>query len=302
MEMIEVKNLKKSFGNIEAVKGIDFQVRKGQLFAFLGCNGAGKSTTIDMLCTFLKPDEGEVWIQGYQLQHENEEIRKSIGIVFQESLLDDSLTIEENMKVRAALYGLRGKELQKAVIDIMKMMHIDQYAHRFYGTLSGGQKRKCDIARAFLHQPQILFLDEPTTGLDPQTRQEVWNTIYNLQEKYQLTIFLTTHYMEEAMSADYVVIMDEGKIVAKGTPLQLRKQYTKDKLVMTSTHKELLEWLENNQIFYDRMNSEIIVWIQNTLEALPILNECKQYIEDFEVTRGSMNDAFIQITGKELHL
>lgn len=179
MEIIEVKNLKKSFGSIKAVKGIDFQVHQGQLFAFLGCNGAGKSTTIDMLCTFLKPDAGEVWIQGHQLQHEDEEIRKSIGIVFQDGLLDDLLTIEENMKVRAALYGLKGKELQKAINDIMNTMHIEKYAHRLYGTLSGGQKRKCDIARAFIHQPQILFLDEPTTGLDPQTRQEVWNTIYN---------------------------------------------------------------------------------------------------------------------------
>lgn len=302
MEIIEVKNLKKSFGSIEAVKGIDFQVRQGQLFAFLGCNGAGKSTTIDMLCTFLKPDAGEVWIQGHQLQHEDEEIRKSIGIVFQDGLLDDLLTIEENMKVRGALYGLRGKALQKAIDDIIKTMHIEKYAHRLYGTLSGGQKRKCDIARAFIHQPQILFLDEPTTGLDPQTRQEVWNTIYHLQEKYHLTIFLTTHYMEEAMSADYVIIMDEGKIVARGTPLQLRKQYTKDKLTMISYNSDILKWLQEKQLPYIQNDSEIIVFIQNTFEALPIINHCQPYIEDFEVTRGSMDDVFIQITGKELHL
>lgn len=302
MEIIEVKNLKKSFGSIKAVKGIDFQVHQGQLFAFLGCNGAGKSTTIDMLCTFLKPDAGEVWIQGHQLQHEDEEIRKSIGIVFQDGLLDDLLTIDENMKVRAALYGLKGKELQKAINDIMNTMHIEKYAHRLYGTLSGGQKRKCDIARAFIHQPQILFLDEPTTGLDPQTRQEVWNTIYNLQKKYQLTIFLTTHYMEEAMSADYVIIMDEGEIVARGTPFQLRKQYTRDKLTMISNHHFIQEWLKEKNIQYIQNGTEITAFIQNTFEALPILNHCQKYIEDFEVTRGSMDDVFIQITGKELHI
>ena len=272
MEIIEVKNLKKSFGSIKAVKGIDFQVHQGQLFAFLGCNGAGKSTTIDMLCTFLKPDAGEVWIQGHQLQHEDEEIRKSIGIVFQDGLLDDLLTIEENMKVRAALYGLKGKELQKAINDIMNTMHIEKYAHRLYGTLSGGQKRKCDIARAFIHQPQILFLDE------------------------------TTHYMEEAMSADYVIIMDEGEIVARGTPFQLRKQYTRDKLTMISNHHFIQEWLKEKNIQYIQNGTEITAFIQNTFEALPILNHCQKYIEDFEVTRGSMDDVFIQITGKELHI
>lgn len=301
MNMIEIKNLKKSYGHIEAVKGISFEVGEGQLFAFLGCNGAGKSTTIDMLCTFLKPDGGHVKIGDYILGKENEHIKQLIGIVFQDHLLDDLLTVEENLITRSSLYFHKKDKLKDIVYSIMKEMGIENIKDRLYGTLSGGQKRRCDIARALIHQPRILFLDEPTTGLDPQTRNEVWKTITQLQKKNNMTIFLTTHYMEEAMNADYVVVMDEGKIVAKGTPLQLRKQYTKDKLKLIPKDKTCVEKLKETYIYqYD--GREVTVMLDNTFEALPLLNKYINEIEDFEVIRGNMDDAFIEITGKELEV
>ncbi len=301
MNMIEIKNLKKSYGHIEAVKGISFEVGEGQLFAFLGCNGAGKSTTIDMLCTFLKPDGGHVKIGDYILGKENEHIKQLIGIVFQDHLLDDLLTVEENLITRSSLYFHKKDKLKDIVYSIMKEMGIENIKDRLYGTLSGGQKRRCDIARALIHQPRILFLDEPTTGLDPQTRNEVWKTITQLQKKNNMTIFLTTHYMEEAMNADYVVVMDEGKIVAKGTPLQLRKQYTKDKLKLIPKDKTFVEKLKETYIYqYD--GREVTVMLENTFEALPLLNKYINEIEDFEVIRGNMDDAFIEITGKELEV
>lgn len=301
MKIIEIKNLKKSYGNITAVKNISFSVEKGTLFAFLGCNGAGKSTTIDMLCTFLKPDQGQVYINGFMLGKENQNIRKSIGIVFQDGLLDDLLTVEENLMTRASLYNLKGRALIETVNHTMKEMNIEKLAKRLYGTLSGGQKRRCDIARALIHNPQILFLDEPTTGLDPQTRQEVWQTILSLQKKNHITIFLTTHYMEEAVNADYVVILDEGKIVAQGTPSKLRKQYTKDKLKLMMKNKTLENQIKELGIAYLTNNNEMTIYLDNTFQGLEIVDRFKEEIEDFEITRGSMDDAFIQITGKELH-
>lgn len=301
MNMIEIKDLKKSYGHIEAVKGISFEVGEGQLFAFLGCNGAGKSTTIDMLCTFLKPDEGYVKIGDYVLGKEDEHIKQLIGIVFQDHLLDDLLTVEENLVTRASLYLIKKENLKDIVYNVMKEMGIENLKDRLYGTLSGGQKRRCDIARALIHQPRILFLDEPTTGLDPQTRNEVWKAIIHLQKKNNMTVFLTTHYMEEAMNADYVVVMDEGKIVARGTPLQLRKQYTKDKLKLIPKDKTFVEKLKERYIYqYD--GKEVTVMLENTFEALPLLNQYINEIEDFEVIRGNMDDAFIEITGKELEV
>lgn len=302
MNIIEIKDLKKSYGHIEAVKGISFDVKEGQLFAFLGCNGAGKSTTIDMLCTFLKPDSGEVKIGGYILGKEDEKIKEIIGIVFQEHLLDDLLSVEENLMTRGSLYSYTRKELKEIIRSVMKEMGIEKYAKRLYGTLSGGQKRRCDIARALLHEPRILFLDEPTTGLDPQTRQEVWQTILELQKKNDMTIFLTTHYMEEAMNADNIVIMDEGQIIETGTPLKLRKKYTKDQLRVIPKNDLLLKRLKETSLNYENNHSEIIFYLEHTFEALDIIEKHRDDIEDFEVLRGSMDDVFIQITGKELEI
>lgn len=300
-QMIEVHNLKKSYGSLEAVKGINFYVEKGKLFAFLGPNGAGKSTTIDMICTFLKPNSGTVKVNGLELGKMDEEIRQSIGVVFQDSLLDKLLTVEENMCCRGALYGLKGEELTNAVEKAMQSVGVKEYAKRPYGKLSGGQRRRCDIARALIHTPKILFLDEPTTGLDPQTRKAVWETIQKLQEENQMTIFLTTHYMEEAAEADYVIVIDNGEIAAQGTPSYLREQYAGDKLKLFCSDYERVQGILNEkQIKYDINSDYILIHVNRTMEALPILKLCEFYIKGFEVIAGTMDDAFIGITGKEL--
>ena len=224
-EIIKVSSLKKSYGNVKAVKGINFSVEKGSLFAFLGPNGAGKSTTIDILCTLNKFDDGRISIAGYDLQHESNEIRNRIGVVFQDNLMDKKLTVKENLMIRAGFYYNSKIKRKLAVSEATKYSEIEGFLHRDYGTLSGGQRRRVDIARALLNTPKILFLDEPTTGLDPQTRKHIWETVERLQKENNMTIFLTTHYMEEAAKADYVVVMDDGLIVAQGTPYELKEKY-----------------------------------------------------------------------------
>lgn len=299
--IIEVEHLKKSYGKLEAVKGISFYVERGKLFAFLGPNGAGKSTTIDMVCTFLKPDSGTVLVNGFLLGKQDNEIRHSIGAVFQDSLLDGLLTVEENMRCRGALYGFKGKSLMEAINRAMDAAEVTDYAKRPYGKLSGGQRRRCDIARALIHTPKILFLDEPTTGLDPQTRKVVWETIRSLQKENGMTVFLTTHYMEEAAEADYVIVMDCGRIAAKGTPSYLKEAYTNDKLKIACRDlASVRKILESTSTDYSTAANEIIVKLEKTLDALPLLERCKPFIDSFEVTNGTMDEAFIGITGKEL--
>lgn len=297
--IITVKDLKKSYGSIMAVKGIDFTVEEGSLFAFLGCNGAGKSTTIRMLCTLLAPDSGEVWIDDHSLKQAPDKIRASIGVVFQEGVLDDLLTVEENLEARACLYGYRGRALKEAVQEAIRLSGVDHYASQLYGTLSGGQKRRSDIARALVHHPKVLFLDEPTTGLDPKTRKEVWDTLVYLQKAYHMTLFLTTHYMEEAEAAHDMVIMDEGKIIAHGTPYQLKRAYTKDqlRLVCHDLEKVKAQLSYKTVQQFDRM---LVVKLENTFEGLEIIERCRDWIEDFEIIKGSLDDAFIEMTGKEL--
>lgn len=299
--IIEVENLKKSYGNIEAVKGISFYAEEGKLFAFLGPNGAGKSTTIDIICTFLKPDSGTISVDGAVLGKQDEAIRKAIGAVFQDSLLDKRLTVEENMHCRGALYGLRGASLKNAVREAMTLSGVTEYAKRPYGKLSGGQRRRCDIARALIHMPKVLFLDEPTTGLDPQTRKAVWETIQTLQRDKGITVFLTTHYMEEAAEADFVIVIDNGEIAAKGTPSALKQAYATDKIRLTCHDFDAVkEILQKNGVSYQQIADQLIVPIEKTLDALPLLRRYEPFISSFEVTSGTMDDAFIGITGKEL--
>jgi multidrug/hemolysin transport system ATP-binding protein len=300
-KVIEVKGLHKFYGNIHAVKGIDFYVEKGKVFAFLGPNGAGKSTTIDIICTFLKQDEGEVLVYGNKLGEKDDEIRSIIGAVFQDGLLDGLLTIEENLQIRGAFYGLRGSKLKQAIVEVAEVTEIKDLLKRQYKNLSGGQRRRCDIARALINTPKILFLDEPTTGLDPQTRKMVWETISTLQKKTKMTIFLTTHYMEEAANADYVIVIDNGIIAAKGTPAELKENYSCDKLIISSKHIEKIETiLLQEAIEYEKIANQLIIKIGSTLESLAIIDKCRPDISGFEVIRGTMDDAFIGITGKEI--
>lgn len=300
-KIIEVKNLSKSYGSIKAVKGISFYVEKGKLFAFLGPNGAGKSTTIDIICTFLKKDSGNIVIDGLELGKDDDEIRGRIGAVFQDGLLDNLLTVEENLMIRGGLYKNKKEDLKAAVDEIAEIMGITEILKRPYGKLSGGQRRRCDIARALINKPQILFLDEPTTGLDPQTRKSVWETIQRLQKSNNMTLFLTTHYMEEAAEADYVIIIDEGKIAAKGTPAYLRETYAKDKLsLMCRDVKAVSGLLAQKNIENVIISDCVCVELKETMEALQIVQDVKEYITGFEVTAGTMDDAFIGITGKEI--
>lgn len=300
-KIIQVSNLKKTYGKIQAVNNIDFYVEAGQLFAFLGPNGAGKSTTIDMICTLLKPDGGTVSINDYQLGRDDYKIKSSIGVVFQDSLLDPLLTVRENLSLRGSFYGLSKKELNEAIERAAVSTNVTDFLDRRYGKLSGGQRRRSDIARALINTPKILFLDEPTTGLDPQTRKSVWETIQKLQKEKGMTIFLTTHYMEEAASADYVTVIDHGEISAQGTPEYLKEKYSSDSLKMHTLHiKEIEKLLDQKQLDYTVKGEVVTVKLNQTLDAVPIVQCCKDHLISFEVLSGTMDDAFIGITGREM--
>ncbi len=300
-KILEVEHLKKYYGHIKAVDDISFYVEKGKLFAFLGPNGAGKSTTIDIICTFLRPDDGSVRIDGHTLGKDDDKIRSAIGVVFQDGFLDDLLTVEENIKYRGSFYGLKGKELQVAFERVVEAAGIKDFLKRQYKKLSGGQKRRSDIARALINTPKILFLDEPTTGLDPQTRKKVWETIVKMQRDSNMTVFLTTHYMEEASEADYVIIIDNGKIAARGTPYELRKHYANDSLRLEYLDQEAIEAiLKGNNLSYTLHNGEAIIPLRATMDALAVLDLVRDQVKSFEVLSGTLNDAFINITGREI--
>ena len=300
-KIIDVRGLTKTYGDITAVNDIDFYVETGKLFAFLGPNGAGKSTTIDMICTLLKPDKGDIIINGFQIGGNDSKIRESIGIVFQESLLDPLLTVRENLLIRAKFYRIPKSELKAKVEQAALAADVMDFIDRPYGKLSGGQRRRADIARALVNTPKVLFLDEPTTGLDPQTRRSVWKTITDLQRDQGLTVFLTTHYMEEAASADYIMIIDDGKIVAKGTPYELRNKHSSDTLkIEPADHAALEELLKANGIIHKKENQLILIRLADTKEAIPILKLVEPLITNFEVVHGTMDDVFINITGKEI--
>lgn len=300
-KIIEVKNLKKSYGSVQAVKDLSFYVESGKLFAFLGPNGAGKSTTIDIITTFLKPDGGEVTICGRKLGIDDDKIRHQFGAVFQDSVLDEMLTVKENIMIRGGFYGLSGEKLKENTEKAMAVSGVTEIQNRRYGKLSGGQRRRADIARALVNTPRILFLDEPTTGLDPQTRKSVWETIRKLQQETKMTVFLTTHYMEEAAEADYVVVIDNGEISAKGTPAQLKEKYTGDYLKVSPIDlQKMKEYLDAHKMTYTQNGAELKVNIDSTMDSLPILKDCEGNLTSFEVLNGTMDDAFINITGKEI--
>ncbi|WP_201261967.1 ABC transporter ATP-binding protein [Metasolibacillus sp. FSL H7-0170] len=300
--VIQVENLRKSYAKKEAVKGISFSVEQGTFFAFLGTNGAGKSTTIEILCTLLKKSSGVVTINGHTLDNSssNAEIRKSIGVVFQQSLLDERLTVYENLMHRGKMYGLSKIQLLENYQFVLNYLNLKDIEKQKYGTLSGGQKRRVDIAKALIHRPTILFLDEPTTGLDPQTRQFVWQTIKQLQEQTNMTVFLTTHYMEEAAMAHKVIVLKQGEIVAEGTPDALKVKYAYDQLAI-SFHEfsDGMTWLRENSISYIEKQGIFTIRVQSTLDALALLNRLEPLIASFEVIKGTMDDVFVRIMEQE---
>lgn len=299
---IEVKNLCKQYGEHQAVKSISFTVEQGTLFAFLGANGAGKSTTIEILCTLLKKTSGQVTINGFTLDasNHNADIRKSIGVVFQQNLLDERLTVRENILHRGRTYGLSKKQLAENYQFVSTYLYLDDIDKHKYGTLSGGQKRRADIARALIHRPRILFLDEPTTGLDPQTRQFVWQAIKQLQLETNMTVFLTTHYMEEAAVAHQVVVLKQGKIIAQGTPDALKTKYAYDSMALVFKHpKDGVKWLEEHAIPYIEKQDIYTIRLDSTLQALSLLKKAEPLISSFEVIKGSMDDVFLHIMAEE---
>lgn len=299
--IIRVENLIKHFGDVKAVDDINFTVKKGELFGYLGINGAGKSTTINMLCTLYAPDEGRVEICGYELGKDNNAIRQKLGVVFQNNTFDALLTVRQNLLSRAYLYEKDESVIKKNLDIVCDTLDIGSLLQRQYRKLSGGQKRRCEIARAIMNQPEILFLDEPTTGLDPQTRRMVWRSVERLRKEYNMTIFLTTHYMEEAARANNVAVIDGGKIAAYGSPTMLKETYTSDRIrVFSDSYDKVIEIAAKYGMVYKEKSNHITITIPDTMSAIPIINELKPYIYSFEVVQGTMDDAFLNITGKQL--
>lgn len=296
-ELIKIEHLKKSFGEIKAVDDLSFKVKKGELFAFLGINGAGKSTTINIICGQLKKDSGKVTVNGADLDRNPELIKKSIGAVFQNSVLDSDLSVRDNLESRAALYGIYGASFKKRLSELSKLLEFEDLLGRPVGKLSGGQRRRIDIARALFHKPEILILDEPTTGLDPQTRKLLWNVIDGLLKQDKITVFLTTHYMEEAAEADYVVILDGGKIAAEGSPLELKNTYSGDFITIYGAKKEEIKAL--NMPFAAEKGA-FRLSVKNTAEATALIIQHPEIFKDYEIIKGKMDDVFLSVTGKML--
>ena len=295
--IIEINNLYKSFGDVKAVQDLSFCVKEGELFAFLGVNGAGKSTTINIICGQLAKDSGTVVIDDKPLEEDVNTTKTKLGVVFQNSVLDKALSVKDNLRSRAALYGITGAEFTKRLEELSKMLSFEDLLKRTLGKLSGGQLRRIDIARALLHRPKILILDEPTTGLDPQTRKIIWNVIDKLRRDENMTVFLTTHYMEEAADADYVVILDSGRLVAKGTPLELKNKYTGDFITIYNIEEETVKALGAK---YEPIKDAFRLSVPNTAAATKLIVENPEVFKDFEITKGKMDDVFLTVTGKAL--
>lgn len=295
--IIEIKGLNKSFGEVHAVRDLSFHVRPGELFAFLGVNGAGKSTTISILCGQLRKDSGSVTVCGKNTDTDMERISRMLGVVFQDSVLDKALTVRDNLQSRAALYGIKGQAFRKRLEELAKLLDFADLLGRTVGKLSGGQRRRIDIARALLHQPRILILDEPTTGLDPQTRKLLWDVVQQLRREESMTVFLTTHYMEEAADADYVVIIDRGRIAAEGTPLTLKNTYTGDFITLYGITEEQVKTLGAS---YESIRDAYRVFVKDTAAATELILRYPEIFRDYEITKGKMDDVFLAVTGKKL--
>ena len=295
--IIEIKNLNKSFKDVKAVQDLSFRVKEGELFAFLGLNGAGKSTTISIICGQLKKDSGSVTVNGFDLDKNIEGIKSELGVVFQNSVLDKPLSVKSNLENRAALYGITGADFEKRLSELSRMLDFGELLNRPVGKLSGGQRRRVDIARALLHNPKILILDEPTTGLDPQTRHTLWEVVSNLRKNTGMTVFLTTHYMEEAADADYIVILDSGKISAEGTPLDLKNTYSGDYITLYEADENRVKSLGFK---YETLKDGFRISVPNTAAATELIIKNPNLFKDYEITKGKMDDVFLAVTGKTL--
>ena len=295
--IIKIEGLNKSYKDVKAVNDLSFEVRRGELFAFLGVNGAGKSTTISMICGQLKKDSGSITVCGEDVEKNFDAVSRRIGVVFQSSALDTQLSAYDNLRSRAALYGITGGEFEEKFYKLAEILDFSDFANRPLAKLSGGQKRRIDIARALLHEPEILILDEPTTGLDPQTRKLLWDVIEKLRKETKLTVFLTTHYMEEAADADYVVIIDSGRIAAQGSPVELKNKYVCDYITLYGCDQSQIEKLG---LPYEELTDAVRISVENTAAVTKLIVSYPDIFSDYEVAKGKMDDVFLAVTGKNL--
>ncbi len=295
--VIQIRHLNKSYRDVKAVQDLSFDVREGELFAFLGINGAGKSTTINILCGQLSKDSGEVIIDGHDLDRDPVAIKRKLGVVFQNSVLDAALSVYDNLESRAALYGIVGNAFRERLAVLSELLGFGELLKRTVGKLSGGQRRRIDIARALFHSPKILILDEPTTGLDPQTRKNLWDVVSSLRKTENMTVFLTTHYMEEAAEADNVVLLDSGKIAAQGTPLALKNAYTGDYITLYGVSEAQVKCLGTA---YEPTKDAFRLFVPNTKAATQLILQHPDVFADYEITKGKMDDVFLAVTGKKL--
>ena len=295
-DIITIDHLSKHFGEVKAVQDLSFRVREGELFAFLGVNGAGKSTTIHIMCGQLKKDGGKIVIDGADLDGGADPVKQKLGVVFQNSVLDGALTVWDNLESRAALYKITGAAFKKRFSELDALLGIGEFKKRAVAKLSGGQRRRIDIARALLHRPKILILDEPTTGRDPQTRKLLWGVIARLRQEEGMTVFLTTHYMEEAAEADFVVILEGGKIAAEGTPLSLKNRYTGDFITLYGVDEETVMGLG---LPYEKIPGGFRLSVPDTAQATRLILDHPEVFRDYEVTKGRMDDVFLAVTGRQ---
>ncbi|MCL2368425.1 MAG: ATP-binding cassette domain-containing protein [Oscillospiraceae bacterium] len=299
--IIEVKNFTKRYGKFTAVDDISFEVEEGSIFAFLGPNGAGKSTTINTLCTIFEKTEGILRIDGKDVSTEKNEVRKAIGVVFQDSTLDKKMTVEENLKMHCVFYRVPKQEVEERIQFVLELVELTEWRKKRVSALSGGMKRRVEIARGLIHYPKVLFLDEPTTGLDPQTRAHIWEYIVKLQKEKNITMFLTTHYMDEAEICNQVAIIDGGKIVANDRPFELKKQYTKDRAYITTERPDELEFLlKTHNLPFEKKAKYHRVDVDSVPNLLQVLGDQRDVITDLELKKGTLNDVFLEITGKEI--
>ena len=296
-DIIRITNLDKRFGSVHAVNDLSFKVKKGELFALLGVNGAGKSTTISIMCGLLKKDGGSAEVCGKNVETDMAEISSKIGVVFQNSALDMHLSVKDNLLSRAGLYGIFGEEAKQRINELAVLLDFKDITGRTVGKLSGGQRRRIDVARALIHKPELLILDEPTTGLDPQTRKKLWDVVENYRKTENMTVLLTTHYMEETADADYVIILDSGKISASGTPLELKNKYTGDFITVYNTDENVVKALGHP---YEKIRDAFRISVKNTEEARDLIVKNPSVFSDFEITKGKMDDVFLAVTGKKL--
>lgn len=297
MDIIRIENLHKSYGDVKAVNDLSFKIKEGELFAFLGVNGAGKSTTISMICKTLEKDSGKIYVDGVDVDENSDKIKREIGVVFQNSALDKSLSVRDNLIHRAALYGIVGKDFEEKLKELVNLLGFGDILNRPVGKLSGGQRRKADIARALIHSPKILILDEPTTGLDPQTRITLWGVVEKMRREQNMTVLLTTHYMEEAADADYVVIIDGGKKAAEGTPIELKNQYSGDFITIYDNDESKLSALN---LDYVKVSGGFRIEVESTLKATELIVKHPDVFTDYEVVKGKMDSVFLAVTGKKL--